>query len=150
MRNGGYRKTVLVIDDEAVVGHVIKRMIEKNGYDAAVCRTSLDALAAAELSPPALIISDFNLPCYSNGVDLCLAIRQQARRDIPVIIISGQAENEKKARARGFEFLRKPLDNHALLPLVDAHLRGPAAPEKPSLPRLASPPALAQDTFGLK
>jgi DNA-binding response OmpR family regulator len=116
------RKTILVIDDELIIGNLIKRIIEKNGYSAIVCTSSFEALSATENTTPELIISDFNLPCYSDGVDLCVRIRQSTNKNMPVIIISGQAENEFKARKKGFEFICKPLSKRELLLLVEACL----------------------------
>ena len=112
----------MVIDDEATVGMVIKRMIEKNGYSAIVCTSSLEAISICRHTPPELIISDFNLPCFSNGVDLCLTIREATKENMPVIIISGQAENEDKARQTGFEFVRKPLKRQDFIPLLESCL----------------------------
>ncbi len=118
MQNNG-KKTILVIDDEEVIGKLIKRIIGNNGYSIIVCTSSLEALTTTKNTTPELIISDFNLPCYSNGVDLCVQIQQSTNRNMPVIIISGQAENEVKAKQNGFEFICKPLDRSKLLPLVD-------------------------------
>lgn len=115
-------KTVLVIDDEAIVSDFIKRIIEKSGYSAIVCTSSLEALCITENTTPELIISDFNLPCCNDGVDLCLSIRQRTNRNMPVIIISGQTQNEFKARDRGFEFLGKPFNPQDLLLLVEEGL----------------------------
>lgn len=115
-------KTIMVIDDEEIIGRLIKRIIEKNGYTAIVCTSSLEAISATKSTAPELIISDFNLPGYVDGVDLCLSIRQSTNRNMPVIIISGQTENEVKARNRGFEFIGKPLDKEELLLLVEGCL----------------------------
>ncbi|MFQ6112850.1 MAG: response regulator [bacterium] len=117
-------KTIMVIDDERIVGNLIKRIMEKSGYSAIVCSSSLEALLATERTTPELIISDFNLPSYSDGVDLCLRIRQSTNKNMPVIIISGQAENEIKARQKGFEFMCKPLSKNKLLLLVESCLNG--------------------------
>lgn len=113
------RKTILVIDDEPVIGSIIKRFIGNNGYSVLFCTSSHEAITASQNTIPELIISDFNLPCYSNGVDLCHAIRQSTEQEVPVIIISGQTKNEGKARQSGFEFIGKPLKKDKLLPLVE-------------------------------
>ncbi len=109
---------ILVIDDEQVIGDLIKRVVENVGYSATVCQSSEDVHRAIQGKPPTLIISDFNLPGSFNGVELCLTILNSLQRQAPVIIISGQPENERVARQMGFEFMRKPLTTEKLLLLV--------------------------------
>lgn len=116
------RKTILIIDDEPTIGQIIKRLIKKDNYSIQVCTSSSEALIATKQAMPSLIISDFNLPCCSNGADLCLGIQQSTRETVPVIIISGQTDNESRARQLGFEFMGKPLRREKLLPLVEAYL----------------------------
>ena len=112
-------KKILVIDDEPVVGNIIKRFMQNDEYSVLVCRSSDEAIEAIQHNVPELIISDFNLPCYSNGIDLCLKIQQSTRQNVPVIIISGETRNELNAKKNGFAFMGKPLEKKKLLPLVD-------------------------------
>ncbi len=115
-------KTVLVIDDDLPIARLIKRILEKYGHTAIVCGSSFEALAAAKGTNPELIISDFNLPGYCDGVDLCTQIRALSDSNIPVIIMSGHAENKIKAWERGFQFMDKPLAPEDLLMRVEACL----------------------------
>ncbi len=115
-------KNIVVIDDELSVGNLIKRFVEKDGHSAIVCTSSLEALVAARSTRPALIISDVNLQGYDNGIDLCIKIQETTEESIPVIIISGQADNEERARKKGFEFLAKPLKKLKLMPVVESYL----------------------------
>ncbi len=112
-------KTILVIDDEPVIGSIIKRFMGNNGYSVHFCASSEEAISASKNTVPELIISDFNLPCCSNGIDLCLKIQQSTRQHVPVIIISGENKNELNAKKRGFAFMGKPLEKEKFLPLVE-------------------------------
>ncbi len=112
-------KTILVIDDEPVIGSIIKRFIGNNGYSVHFCASSEEAISASKNTVPELIISDFNLPCCSNGIDLCLKIQQSTRQNVPVIIISGENKNELNAKKIGFAFMGKPLEKAKFLPLVE-------------------------------
>lgn len=116
------QRTVLVVDDEEFIGSILKRMLESVGHSVVVCSSSVEALAVSRTVEPELVISDFNLPGSQDGVDLCLAIRQAARRNVPAIIISGQTNNARKSRQNGFAFLGKPLKKMQLLNLVDSCL----------------------------
>ena len=112
-------KKILVIDDEPVVGNIIKRFMQNDDYSVLVCNSSSEAITATQNSVPELIISDFNLPCCSNGVDLCLKIQESTSQNVPVIIISGEIKNELNAKKRGFAFMGKPLEKKKFLPLVE-------------------------------
>ncbi len=112
-------KTILVIDDEPVIGSIIKRFMGNNGYSVHFCASSAEAISATKNTVPELIISDFNLPCCSNGIDLCLKIQQSTRQNVPVIIISGENKNELNAKKIGFAFMGKPLEKAKFLPLVE-------------------------------
>jgi len=112
-------KKILVIDDEPVVGNIIKRFMQNDDYSVLVCNSSSEAITATQNSVPELIISDFNLPCCSNGVDLCLKIQESTSQNVPVIIISGEIKNELNAKKRGFAFMGKPLEKEKFLPLVE-------------------------------
>lgn len=115
-------RKILVIDDEPVVGDIIKRFFQNEYYSVLVCNSSMEAITATQASVPELIISDFNLPCCSNGVDLCLEIQQSTKQEVPVIIISGETKNELNAKKKGFAFIGKPLEKKKLLPLVEEYL----------------------------
>ena len=112
-------KKILVIDDEPVVGNIIKRFMQNDDYSVLVCNSSSEAITATQNSVPELIISDFNLPCCSNGVDLCLKIQKSTSQNVPVIIISGEIKNELNVKKRGFAFMGKPLEKGKFLPLVE-------------------------------
>ena len=117
--HGKQSKKILVIDDEPVVGNIIKRFMQNDDYSVLVCNSSSEAITATQNSVPELIISDFNLPCCSNGVDLCLKIQESTSQNVPVIIISGEIKNELNAKKRGFAFMGKPLEKEKFLPLVE-------------------------------
>lgn len=116
-------KSIMIVDDEPMIATLLKRIIEKKGYTATACTSPVEALTLAQTTRPGLIISDFNLPGTSDGVDLCIDIRNSIDHDVPVIIISGQSRNEKKSRQRGFEFIPKPIDQMTLLDMVDQYLQ---------------------------
>ena len=115
-------KNIIVIDDEVSVCNLIKRFLERNGHSAILCTSSLEALLTTRATRPALIISDVNLPGSLDGIDLCVRIQERAGEAIPVIIVSGQTDNEERARNKGFEFVAKPLKRFSLMPLVEACL----------------------------
>jgi CheY-like chemotaxis protein len=65
---------VFVVDDESVIASSLARILELHGYSATPFSSAREALAAARLQAPDLLISDVVMPCLS-GVDLAIQIK---------------------------------------------------------------------------
>jgi CheY-like chemotaxis protein len=83
-----------------------------NGFSARFFTSPLEALAAARLESPDLVISDVAMPGIS-GVDLAIQMRAQYPR-CKILLCSGQATTLdllEGARAQGYDFrlLQKPI-----------------------------------------
>ena len=85
---------ILLVDDEAAILEIEKKMLQRMGYSVTACINSLDAKACFEKSPDSfdLVISDLTMPNKS-GDKLALELTQ-IRPDIPVIICTGYSEQE--------------------------------------------------------
>jgi CheY-like chemotaxis protein len=69
------RPLVLVVDDEPVIADTIAQILEKRGYAAIAAYDGEDAIQAALLNPPQLVISDVMMPGM-NGIELGISIRR--------------------------------------------------------------------------
>jgi DNA-binding response OmpR family regulator len=78
---------VLVVDDEPDIGEVIRRVLERAGFETTVTQNAAAALAAIEVRTPDVIITDIIMP-KTNGVDLIKKVRAEHPR-VRVIAISG-------------------------------------------------------------
>jgi CheY-like chemotaxis protein len=109
---------VLVVDDNPGVTRALSRLLEQNGYRAAVCHTGAEALAYARCHRPAAALVDIHLP------DVCgLALSSELRAHFgegacPIIVLSGDAsiENLKRLPDAGASyFLSKPFKSEHLV-----------------------------------
>ena len=103
---------IFVVDDEATIVLVERRMLERLGYRVTSRSSSLEALEAFATTPDAfdLVITDMAMPNLT-GDQLAKAM-MAIRKDIPVIICTGFSErmDPKKAAALGIKgFLMKPI-----------------------------------------
>jgi CheY-like chemotaxis protein len=91
---------ILLIDDDASVLDVTKRMLEHLGYQVIPASNPLDALDLFRGSPDRfdLVITDLSMP-HMAGDDLAREI-QGIRLGMPVIIHSGNFDRITSARAR--------------------------------------------------
>lgn len=104
-------KTILAVDDESIVLSLLRRSLEKAGYQVMV---AADGVAALELfqehhADIAGIILDLSMPKMS-GEETFDAIRE-IEAEVPIILSSGFAEDEaiERFRERGVAgFIQKP------------------------------------------
>src|SRR5260370_8963929 len=79
---------ILIVEDEADAAELIAHHLQKAGFSVDVETDGLSALSAIKNNPPALIVLDLMLPQMS-GLDLCRAVKADARtREIVVLILS--------------------------------------------------------------
>lgn len=116
-------KAILIIEDNALSTGHIQKIIKKNKFVGITCTSAIEALLTVKSLIPHLIITDFNVRKYSDGVDLATAIRQSTKHDIPVIIISNKLDHEHKARDKGFEFILKPFKQTEMESVIKKCLR---------------------------
>ena len=113
---------ILVVDDEALIADTIVQILNRNGFIAEAAYGGREAIAAARLSSPELILSDVLMP-HVDGVEAAITI-QKFLPDARIVLFSGQAATVEilaRARKRGyhFELLAKPLHPTQLI----KHLR---------------------------
>jgi DNA-binding NtrC family response regulator len=121
---------VFVVDDEHVIASTLAAILQIHGFSAMYFTCPLEALTAARLKAPELLISDVAMPGIS-GIELAIRMRAQYPT-CKVLLFSGQAATKdllEDARARGHEFdlLQKPVPPTELLFEVGKMVNGTAA-----------------------
>ena len=83
---------ILLVDDEASIIFMEKKMLERMGYHVTAINSSLEALNRFKETPYKydVIITDYTMP-EMNGVQLAQAI-MAVRPDIPVLLFTGYSE----------------------------------------------------------
>jgi DNA-binding response OmpR family regulator len=120
------RSTVLVVEDDRVLGDLMAEVLEGEGYAVLQACDAQQGLRLAQEHEPDLILTDQVLPDLS-GLELLDRLRTRAStRRIPVVIVSGLpvAENDG-AQADGV--LSKPFDIDLLVAHVTRAVRGRVA-----------------------
>jgi signal transduction histidine kinase/CheY-like chemotaxis protein len=101
---------VLVIDDEAEIRLGMKKLLEGMGCRASLADGTVEALAAARLAQPDLIVADFRLRGADDGIAAVRAVRGLYPR-IPALLISGDIASDRlrEAEQAGIALLHKPV-----------------------------------------
>jgi sigma-B regulation protein RsbU (phosphoserine phosphatase) len=91
---------VLLIDDQAIVGEAVRRMIASQGtVEYRSVQDPSQAIAVAVEFKPTVILQDIEMPAI-NGLELLPQYRaHEALRDVPVIMLTGKEDPAVKADA---------------------------------------------------
>lgn len=109
--------TVLVVDDEAGVRDVVRRVLANEGYRVIEARDGIDALRIAEAheSPLDLLLTDLKMP-KMDGRQLADALRER-QPDLKVLFLTAYADSLFADRAMLEEntaYLEKPISSRGL------------------------------------
>ncbi|MBW2261582.1 MAG: response regulator, partial [Deltaproteobacteria bacterium] len=120
----GGREHIMVVDDSKIIRNLIRGGLSKQGFEITTAVDGQDALEQiADMDPPpAVIISDFEMP-RMGGFDLGMALRSDERtRHVPLIMMSARDDtrNRKLMKAAGaVGFLGKPFEPDKMVAIVE-------------------------------
>jgi CheY-like chemotaxis protein len=112
---------VLVIEDEPLIALDLQRVLEALGHSVTIARTHEDALRAAEISNPGLVIADIRLADGSSGLDAVDDLL--GRLTVPVIFVTAFPERLTTGlRPEPAFLIRKPFREEAVKATVSQAL----------------------------
>lgn len=125
------KKTVLVVDDEAMIRESVSAYIEKQGYQVITAEDGKSAIEIFQKTPIMFVILDLMLPGMS-GEEVCQAIRKQSR--VPIIMLTAKTQEENVLNGLDIgadDYVTKPFSIKQLYARMDAILRRTADDLKP-------------------
>jgi two-component system, OmpR family, response regulator MprA len=117
------RPRVLVVEDDTDIAGVLRRSLDKEGYEVRVAGDGESALDQAGVFAPDAVVLDLGLPKL-DGVEVCRRLRTAG--DVPILILT--ARDALDARVEGLDsgaddYLVKPFEREELLARIRALLR---------------------------
>ncbi len=113
---------ILVVDDNRVLQHVIRHILQKAGYQITLASDGEEAYQCLREVSHHLVVTDMEMPVM-NGVELVQAMRKEPDlAAIPVIMVTatGDEANVKAARSvQADGFLTRPIASINLLQEVE-------------------------------
>lgn len=112
------QEKILIVEDETDVAEMIRYNLEKENYRIIVAYSGAEALQAAEVHAPDLVLLDIMLPDLS-GWEVCRILRDSAKsHSIPILMLTALSSEE--ARIKGLtlgadDFVTKPFSIKELL-----------------------------------
>ena len=116
-------KTVLVVDDEPKITHLLRDYLTRAGFAVLTAHDGGEALRTARARKPDLLIVDLGLPDI-DGLDITRTLRKES--SVPMIILT--ARDEETDKILGLElgaddYMTKPFSPKELVARVRAVLR---------------------------
>lgn len=117
---------VLLAEDDAQIGELVKAFMTKAGYDVTLVVDGEEAVKAAREVRPQVIVLDVMMP-RMNGYQACAQIKKDpATRDIPVLFVTVKSSTKEKVeglRLGAMDYVTKPFEPDELKARVEAALR---------------------------
>ena len=114
--------TILIIDDSPTEAHILKGMLEKNGFKTETAENGTEGIERAKQIKPDLVLMDVVMP----GLNGFQATRQLTKdsetSDIPVIIVTTKDQETDKVWAKrqgARDYLVKPVQEKGLIEHVN-------------------------------
>ena len=92
------RPEVLVVDDDPTARDVLRRLLVRAGWQVAEAANGREGLAFLERSRPTLVLLDLMMPDMDGFEVLEAMRREEAWRDIPVVVVTAQGPQSRGAR----------------------------------------------------
>lgn len=117
---------ILVIDDDYSIQILLKRMLEKQGYQVITANNGQEGIVQALACPPALIICDWIMPGLT-GLEVCDRIKKDPQLSTTFFILltslDSVADRVKGLDTGADDFISKPIEQNELQARVRAGLR---------------------------
>lgn len=118
-------KKILVVDDDVIFRHLVKELLEENGYLVDTAKDGVEGFEKLKKGKYDLVILDVNMP-NMNGFETLNKIREDEEIfDIPVIMLTVKSMVEDQLQ--GFEYgaddyIAKPFENDILIARIKSVL----------------------------
>ncbi len=116
---------ILIVDDSPTEAHILKGMLEKNGFEIETAENGTEGIERAKELKPDLILMDVVMPGL-NGFQATRQLTKSAdTADIPVIIVTTKDQETDRVwglRQGAKDFLTKPVSEKTLMEKINAIL----------------------------
>ncbi|MFC4127701.1 response regulator transcription factor [Nocardia rhizosphaerae] len=116
---------ILIADDDPVVREVVRRYLERDGFDVVEAADGVSATTVLADETVDLAILDVMMPA-PDGITLCLRVRAGPRPDLPIIMLTALGETDDRVvglSAGADDYLTKPFSPRELALRVASVLR---------------------------
>lgn len=121
-------RPILVVDDDAQLRDLMRRMLELGGFEAVEAGDGDEALKRLRQQPVSLVITDILMP-NREGLETIIELRR-LQPEVPIIAMSGGGADNyllTASKLGAVRTLAKPFSRHELIAMVNEVLGSTAA-----------------------
>lgn len=115
------KKTILIVDDEAHIVHIIRYKLEREGYEVVTAGDGQEAYDLAQTVDPDLIVTDYQMPVLS-GYDMCVKLHgSDVTADTPIVMVTARGHKlspKELAETNIRQLMCKPFAARELLVVI--------------------------------
>ncbi len=106
------KKLILVVDDEPDFVSIVRKNLEKEGFDVQVAYDGVEGLEKVRQTPPDLIVLDVMMP-EKDGYEMCSELKSDEKyADIPVLMLTAVADHVSSTRYSHYDGMSMEADDY--------------------------------------
>ncbi|MFH2043622.1 MAG: response regulator [Pseudomonadota bacterium] len=115
------KKRILLVDDEPDFSMILKKNLEKEGFDVELAYDGAEGLAKVKENPPDAIVLDVMMP-EVDGYQVCSELKSDKQySDIPIVLLTSVASHVTSTRYSHYDGMSMEADDY---------MPKPASPEQ--------------------
>lgn len=131
MNDEPQRVRLVVVDDDDAGRRMLRRVLERRGYEVFEASDGVSGIEAIHLRHPSAVLLDLRMPGELSGIDVMHLLREDDPEiaTIPVIIVSASVHTDVQrlvAEVGAAGFVEKPIDFATLYETLERVLSQPA------------------------
>jgi len=106
------KKRILVVDDEPDFVSIVKKNLEKAGFDVEVAYDGVEGLEKVQANPPDAIVLDVMMP-EKDGYQVCSELKRDEKyTDIPILLLTAVADHVSSTRYSHYDGMSTEADDY--------------------------------------
>ncbi|MBU3946620.1 MAG: response regulator [Proteobacteria bacterium] len=106
------KKRILVVDDEPDFSMIVKKNLEKEGFDVELAYDGAEGLAKVKSNPPDAIVLDVMMP-EMDGYQVCSQLKKDKQySDIPIVLLTAVASHVTSTRYSHYDGMNMEADDY--------------------------------------
>jgi two-component system alkaline phosphatase synthesis response regulator PhoP len=106
------KKRILVVDDEPDFSMIVKKNLEKEGFEVELAYDGAEGLAKVKENPPDAIVLDVMMP-EVDGYQVCSKLKKDTQySDIPIILLTAVASHVTSTRYSHYDGMNMEADDY--------------------------------------
>ena len=106
------KKRILVVDDEPEFVSIVKKNLEKAGFDVEVAYDGVEGIEKVTANPPDAIVLDVMMP-EKDGYKVCAELKADEKyNDIPILLLTAVADHVSSTRYSHYDGMSTEADDY--------------------------------------